>query len=165
MEKYLLDTNIYIGFYDRYYLPAHFPTFWENFKAHINDFVVIPKVVLDENYQDTWLRSWIKENFVHDVIDHRDFVEEFAEILAHIQKQEHYKDDVLINWAREKIADPWILAIAKKENLIIVTDETSNPNLNKNQPSKNAKIPDIARELGIECINRNEFFARIDLVV
>ena len=165
MAKYLLDTNVYIGFYDRYYLPVHFPTFWENFKDHINKFVVIPKVVLDENYQDQWLRNWIKENFSHDIINHKNYAEGFAEILTHIQMQEHYKDDVLINWAREKIADPWILAIAKKENLTIVTDETSNHNLNKNQPSKSAKIPDVARELGIECINRNEFFERIDLKV
>ena len=165
MAKYLLDTNIYIGFYERYYLPAHFPTFWENFKNHINDFVVIPKVVLDENYQGTWFRDWIKENFSHDIVDHRNYAEEFAEILAHIQEQGHYKDDVLANWAREKIADPWILAIAGKENLIIVTDETSNHSLNKNQPSKNAKIPDVASELGIACITRNEFFEKIDLKV
>lgn len=26
---YLLDTNIYISFYDRYYPKAHFPTFWQ----------------------------------------------------------------------------------------------------------------------------------------
>jgi len=72
--------------------------------------------------------------------------------------QEHYKDDALINWAREKIADTWILAIAKKESLIIVTDETSNHNLNKVHPSKSAKIPDVASELGVECISRNDFF-------
>jgi len=165
VKKYLLDTNIYIGFYDRYYLPAYFPTFWENIKPHINECVVIPKVVLDENFQDAWLKDWVKENYLHDLVNHKDYAGEFAEILVHVQEQDQYKDDVLINWGREKIADPWLLAIAKKENLIIVTDENANPGLNKNRPSKSAKIPDVARELGIECITRNEFFARIDLRV
>lgn len=165
MREYILDTNIYIGFYDRYYRPEHFPTFWENFIIHSNECVVIPKVVLDESYQDKWLKDWIKDNFTRDVINHKDYAEEFGDILTHIQDNELYKDDVLLDWAREKIADPWLLAIARKENLTIVTDEMPNINLNKKHPSKSAKIPDVAKELSIECINRNEFFARIDLKI
>ena len=166
MEKYLLDTNIYMDCYDRFYLPAHFPTFWNNFITHMNEFVAIPKVVLDEIKQDFWVKEWIADHFTADVINHTNYGLEFQQILAHIQSQTHYTDDVLINWAREKIADTWLLAIAKKENFIIVTEERTNPNLHTNpNPSKVAKIPDVARELGIECINRNEFFARIDLKV
>jgi len=166
MDKYLLDTNIYIDCYDRFYLPEHFPTFWENFKNHLNDFVVIPRVVLDEIKKNTWFKEWVEEYFTSDIINHIDYAEEFAQVLAHIQVQDHYTDDVLTNWAREKIADTWLLAIAKKEKFIIVTEERSNDNLHRNaDPSKKAKIPDVAKELGIECINRNEFFARVDLRV
>ena len=164
MQKYLLDTNIYIGFYDRYYRPIHFPTFWDNIKTPLNENVVIPKVVLDESHQDEWIKEWVKENFNRDIINHKTYAEQFGEVLAHIQSSKYYRDDVLIDWAREKIADPWLLAIAKKENLIIVTDEL--PKIrDKNRPSKKAKIPDVAKDLSIDCINRNEFFARIDLIV
>jgi len=166
MKKYLLDTNIYIDFYDRFYLPAHFPTFWSNFIRHINEFVIVPRVVLDEIQQNEWIKDWIKEHFDSDIVKHTDYAVELQEVLSHIQAQPHYTDNVLVNWSREKIADSWLLAIAKKEGFVIVTNETANPNLHTNpNPSKSAKIPDVANELGIECISRNEFFARIDLKV
>ena len=38
--KYLLDTNIYIAAYDRYYRKEYFPTYWERFAEIINDYVV-----------------------------------------------------------------------------------------------------------------------------
>lgn len=166
MQKYILDTNIYMNAYDRFYLPAHFPSFWDEISNHLNDCVVIPKVVMDENVKDDWFSLWIKENYQHKLIGTAPYGNEFAEVLSHIQEQEHYTDQVLIDWSREKIADTWLLAMAKKENYTIVTAETPNPNLHKNaSPSKSAKIPDVAKELGIECINQNEFFARIDLKI
>ena len=33
---YLLDSNIYINFYDRYYRNKFFPTFWLNFVSILN---------------------------------------------------------------------------------------------------------------------------------
>ncbi|RKG48869.1 DUF4411 family protein, partial [Acinetobacter cumulans] len=36
MTKYLLDTNIYINFYERYYKFDLFPSFWEKIKVIIN---------------------------------------------------------------------------------------------------------------------------------
>lgn len=41
---YLLDSNIYINFYDRYYRKDFFPTFWSNFAGILNSSVVIPKL-------------------------------------------------------------------------------------------------------------------------
>lgn len=42
---YLLDSNIYINFYDRYYRKDFFPTFWVNFVDILNANVVIPKII------------------------------------------------------------------------------------------------------------------------
>lgn len=52
--KYLLDTNIYIAAYDRYYRKEYFPTYWERFAEIINDYVVVPKVVKDEVTKSSW---------------------------------------------------------------------------------------------------------------
>ena len=48
MKQYLLDTNIYICFYDRAYWFESFPSFWEAFAEVINRHVVLPRVVVDE---------------------------------------------------------------------------------------------------------------------
>ena len=137
---YLLDSNIYINFYDRYYRKDFFPTFWSNFAGILNSSVVIPKIVISENYQDDWFRDWLT----------------------------NYKDAALMSqkgWANADIADPWLIAIAKSMNYTIVTDEVKNVNLNSTNPSKNAKIPDVCDQLGVRCISMNEFFEEIGLSV
>jgi Domain of unknown function (DUF4411) len=44
-------------------------------------------------------------------------------------------------------ADPFVIALAKVEDLIVVTGERATNNLNK------PKIPDVCNDMGIECIN------------
>ena len=36
-------------------------------------------------------------------------------------------------------------------------------NLYKGGPVRSAKIPDVAKDIGVECIDRLEFFKRIEL--
>ncbi|WP_398574993.1 DUF4411 family protein [Staphylococcus sp. HMSC10C03] len=41
MKKYILDSNIYINFYDRYYKYDYFPSFWKNSPSILNKQVII----------------------------------------------------------------------------------------------------------------------------
>ena len=50
-------------------------------------------------------------------------------------------------------ADPWVIALAKVHDCIVVTDE-------KPKSLINPKIPDVCRELGVECINIHELIYR-----
>ncbi|MBC9787160.1 DUF4411 family protein [Carnobacterium maltaromaticum] len=168
MTKYLLDSNIYINFYDRYYQHSYFPSFWENLKEIMNQNVLIPKVVIDEHYQDQWFTQWLSENFEHEIINHNNYAEEWVQILDHVSTCGFYSDAALSSskgWANVRIADPWIIAIAKSDDLVIVTSELKNKNLNANQPSKAAKIPDICNSLGIRCIDMNTFFKEMNLSI
>ena len=54
---YLLDTNIYINFYDRYYPINHFATFWEKFIPILQNQIMIPDVVVRENMHNPWFKS------------------------------------------------------------------------------------------------------------
>lgn len=165
---YLLDSNIYINFYDRYYRKDFFPTFWSNFAGILNSSVVIPKIVVSENYQDDWFRDWLTNNYTKSIIDHKSYVVEWSAIIQHIQSSPYYKDAALMSqkgWANPDIADPWLIAIAKSMNYTIVTDEVKNVNLNSTNPSKNAKIPDVCDQLGVKCISMNDFFEEIGLSV
>lgn len=169
MKKYLLDTNIFIASYDRYYRNEYFPSYWEKFSVILNEHVVIPKIVKDEITKSTWFLEWLKHNYRDDIINHKKYSQQWQTILNYVQSCGLYKDKALVDqtkgWANENIADPWIIAIAKEENLIIVSDENPIPNLGKGEPSKRATIPDICNRQGIRCINRNEFFGEIGLSI
>lgn len=165
---YLLDSNIYINFYDRYYRKEFFPTFWSNFANILNSKVVIPNIVVSENYQDTWFKEWLKNNYKKQLLDHKSFFKDWSEIIQHVQQSPYYKDSALTSekgWAKDNIADPWLIAIAKRNQYTIVTDEVKNVNLNPINPSKNAKIPDVCEQLGIRCISMNQFFQEISLSI
>lgn len=168
MMLYLLDTNIYLDFYDRYYRVEFFPSFWQHFETIINRHVVIPKIVLNEQFQDDWFKDWISENYRGEILHHRNFAGTWLEVLEHLRRSEFYKEEALggeRGWARERIADPWLIAIALEKELTLVTSETRNSNRNIYQPSKNAKIPDVCDDLGVPCINMNEFFQKTSLVI
>lgn len=166
---YLLDTNIYISFYDRYYPKEYFPTFWEKITPIIASQVVIPDVVVNENVQSDWFKQdFLAKNYPNNFLSHKNYSSTWAEVLKYIADNDSYSDKALIgsrSWAHESIADGWIVAMAKKDGYTIVTDETHNANLNVRKPSKNPKVPDVADAFDVRCINRLEFFKEVNLKV
>lgn len=169
MKKYLLDTNIYIDAYDRYYLHDYFPTYWEKFSVILNEHVIIPKVVKEEVTKSDWFLVWLKDNYQGNILNHRNYSQQWQTILEYVQSCGLYKDVALTKqttgWANEVIADPWIVAIAKEDNLVIVTNEDRDPNLDKGNPIKSAKVPDVCDRQGVQCIGRNEFFGEVGLLI
>ncbi|EMC52961.1 DUF4411 family protein [Streptococcus mutans] len=165
---YLLDSNIYINFYDRYYRKEFFPSFWENLPQILNASVIIPDIVIAENYQDSFLKNWLNNNYTKSYIRHKEFANSWGAVLVHIQNCGYYKEEALISdkgWAHERIADPWLIAIAKEKDYTIVTSELSVPSLSKVNPSRSAKIPDVCKQLKIRCIDMNQFFREVELSV
>lgn len=161
---YILDTNIFINFYDRYYRFAYFPSFWENLIPILNSRVIIPKVVINETTHSTEFVAWINSHFSNEKLNHTQYTSQYTTVLQHVLSCGFYKPEALNSekgWANEKIADAWIIAIAMKENYTIVTEENRVINLNRINPSKAAKIPDVSDQLGIRCINMNQFFEEV----
>lgn len=166
---YLLDTNIYISFYERYYPPKFFPTFWEKFIPIFQEKVVIPDIVVAENYQSKWfVDDFLPNNYTRDFIKHKDYANEWANVLQYISESDYYSELALTSnraWTHESIADGWIIAIAKKDGLTIVSNESHNINLSAQSPNKNPKIPDVAQALGVNCITMLDFFDKINLKI
>lgn len=168
MKQFLLDSNIYINFYDRYYREEYFPSFWTQLPKILNKYVIIPRIVVDENYHDPKFKKWLDNNFKKQFLNHKNYAEEWAEVLEHIKNSKCYKSEALTadgGWAHEKIADPWLIAIAKKDKLTIVTEEIRNPNLHNPYGNKAAKIPDVCDDLMVDCIDMNGFFKEINLSI
>ncbi|GBA98000.1 DUF4411 family protein [Lactobacillus gasseri] len=92
---YLLDTNIYINFYDRYYPINHFATFWEKFIPILQNQIMIPDVVVRENMHNPWFKSdLLANNYQKDFIDHRNYQEEWVAVLNYIANSDVYSDKV-----------------------------------------------------------------------
>lgn len=166
--NYLLDTNIYINCYDRYYRMQYFPTFWQAFSHILNQNVVIPRIIMQECYQDKQFIDWINQNYTHTLLNHTQYYEGWAQVIDHIASHDCYRDAALTgnnSWANDTIADGWLIAIAKKDDLVIVSNEVRIANLNATHPSKSTKIPNIAEDFGIRCITMNDFFAEVNLNV
>ena len=165
---YLLDTNIYIAFYERYYPQRNFPSFWEKLVQTFQQEVVVPRVVMEETKNSAWLNTYMTEICGLNPIDHRKYWMQWAEVLNNVRNNPVYTNEALDSqngWSKETVADAWLLAIAKEEKYILVTEETKNVNLYKGGPVRSAKIPDVAEDIGVEYIDRLEFFKRIKLSI
>ncbi|QNT59358.1 DUF4411 family protein [Neisseria musculi] len=130
----------------------------------LNQHVVLPKIVVDEVNKSDEFKEWLEQNFNGEYLNHKDYAEEWGQVIQHIAQHSCYSDKALIDprsWTHEKIADGWLIAIAKKDGLTIVTNELAKRDLNAQNPSKEVKNPDIAKDFGIKCITMNEFFQEI----
>ena len=165
---YLLDTNIYIAFYERYYPQRNFPSFWEKLVQTFQQEVVVPRVVMEETKKSDWLNTYMTETCGVNPIDHRQYWKQWDEVLKNVRNNPVYNNEALDSqngWSNETVADAWLLAIAKEEKYVLVTEEIKNVNLYKGGPVRSAKIPDVAKDIGVECIDRLEFFKRIELSI
>lgn len=157
-EVFLIDTNSLITPHLTYYPFDFAPSFWEQMERHIEDGdIAILDIVKSEILQGKdSLKDWILN--LHNIgkyIDHRQsaILEQYAAILQYIQNSPYYKPSALKEWAGENIADPWLIATAKVYDYTIITFESLNKGLNAKTPSKNVKIPDVAKEFEVKTQN------------
>ena len=102
MTKYLLDTNIYINFYERYY-QFDFSKFWEKIKVIINSQVVLPDIVVNEHYQDESFKNGLKK-LTGASCKYKDYAD-LWEVIQHIATHDCYSEKALTNdksWTHEK---------------------------------------------------------------
>ena len=119
---YLLDTNIYIAFYERYYPQRNFPSFWEKLVQTFQQEVVVPRVVMEETKNSAWLNTYMTETCGLNPIDHRKYWMQWAEVLNNVRNNPVYKNEAVDSpngWSKETVADAWLLAIAKEENMFL----------------------------------------------
>ena len=149
---YVFDTSSFRELFHFY--PRRFPTLWQAFHALIeNERVLSVKEVLQEmsvgssEHPDTkWAKSYKK-------IFKEPTVEE-AKFIAEIFKVEHFQQSL----EQKKLlkggyfADPFIIASAKINSAIVVTQERAKQN--------GTKIPNICDRFGVSCTNLEGFMER-----
>lgn len=151
--KYSFDTSAIIDFWEHY--PVTNPNFeklWEWFVEKIGEelFVISDIAKIETNKKDKELFDWLKNNGANIMIDKKDIqdlkiVQDIKDELGIIEDQYHPKgiDE----------NDLFIISIAKRNNRILVSNESIQNNL-PDIKSK-YKIPAICNlsQVNLECIN------------
>lgn len=154
---YLLDANVFMTPANSYYAFEFESKFWDQLKNQMDlGRIVILDLVRDEcTKRDDELRQWFGLFEQESFIDHRQnkYIMIYAAVMQHLEESPYYSVEALKAWAENSVADPWLIAVAKENDFTIVTFETAKKELNKNRPTSNAKIPNIAEDFGIEVVD------------
>ncbi len=146
MQKYSIDASAILDAWARYYPHDTFPSFWERFKllAISGSGVAVELIEHEISKKDDGCHKWFKQNNLNEFfIELTNAVQ--AEVSAILQNPNYQR---LVEERKGTYgADPFVIALAKVENLIVVTGEKATNNIAK------PKIPDVCNDMGIECIN------------
>ena len=165
MSKYIIDSNVLIEAHRNYYSFDFGNSFWNQLEKFFKSKdIVVLKVVRDEilHGADDSLAKWMKsvEIYFQPFIatDTEQFYENYSKILNYVQNCGLYKKIALTNWSNPQIADPCIIVVAMQYNYTILTNEKSVGKITN--PSKNARIPDVAKHFGVECMRIFDFMRK-----
>lgn len=101
------------------------------------------------------MSSWRDSINISEYVDHRnpEIIRLYQSVLENVKNDACYKDVALSDWSAIDSADPWLIATDAVKDYKFVSFETHNANLNPVNPSKRAKIPDIADQFTVEVID------------
>ena len=144
---YILDTNIFLDWWERRYPPDIFPSV-EKAMALLasNGIVLAPDRVRDEinHVGSIGLRTWIKKYpgifHAHD-----------ATLQAEANTVQTKFPGLIDLTATHDEADRYLIALAKLKGFSVVTHETSAKQ--KKKPPRTHYIPDVCMAMGIPCLN------------
>lgn len=146
---YLLDANVFIESYTRYYSNEVCPAFWSWLEEMGNEGLVSSvEPVRAELSGNSWLDDWVK---VHPALFHpldRGSMANLAVAIDWLHGQKYQPADLD---AFLKGADSYLIAHAKSRGLKVVTIEA--PARDQRNRSNKIKIPDVCRGLEVTCIS------------
>jgi len=150
---YVFDTNSFIVLFTHFYR-SRFPSLWNRFDDLISEGnIVSVREVYNEitsYYAKTSLVRWVKDHrglFTEPSIEELEFVSKIFAI-KHFQSMIRKKE--ILNG--KPVADPFVIARAKAQDVLIVTQEQLREN--------GAKIPNVCKHFGISYTNLEGFMER-----
>jgi hypothetical protein len=146
MLKYSFDASAILDAWARYYPIDLFPSFWSRFEEMCKDGIgmAIELIEREISKKDDGCIKWFKsknlDNFFFEIDDN------IQNSVSIILKNLNYQR--LVEHKRGTFAaDPFVIAFAQVKDLAVVTGEKPSNTLLK------PKIPDVCKDMGIECIN------------
>lgn len=157
-EKFLIDANTLMAAARLYYAYDLLPSFWKVFgdKLKEGNVVLLDLVKNEIDKGEDELQQWVMER-QHDFqyCNHVDseIVSKYASVMQYIHECGLYNEKGLNSWAKNNVADPWLIATAIAKGYTIITFEQSAGPLNPKNKSGKVKIPDVASYFGVKVQN------------
>ncbi|HIU57248.1 MAG TPA: DUF4411 family protein [Candidatus Ornithomonoglobus merdipullorum] len=152
-EHFIIDSNSLITPYSAYYSFELAPGFWAQLERSIADgsVSILDMVKTELTKGNDPLVDWINNIMIGKYIRHSepDIISVYEQVVQYIYSEPCYSDAAFMEWGRVDVADPWLIAASSVYGCKLVTFEKRNLNLNPSYPSKNPKIPDVAKEFGV----------------
>ena len=166
--EFLIDANCLMTPNNDYYRPDFrlSQQFWEHLQQLVmNGGIGVISQVAHEvavgsgsgHWLDEWLLS-IQSEIIEPGSD-SSIVAKFGEVMNYVATPNLFSQRAQQSWMRDGVADPWLVATATVYGSKIITFEkyvAQTPN----QPAGGAKIPNVARHFGVECISLFDFMAK-----
>lgn len=166
MVKFLIDSNSFISAYRNFYACDIVAAYWKKLSEHIQtkEIVLLDMVKSElENGNDS-LPEWVNnQNF--EICSHISprVINNYSNVMNYIQTCGFYNDKGLASWARNEVADPWLVAAAMEYGYIIVTFERGDRNLTTRNKVGKVKIPDVASHFNVICIDLYDMMRRLKM--
>lgn len=146
----MLDTNILIESKERTPFDV-FPSFWDKLKdeiiaGHVYTSVKVKDEINRGNDGDIlvqWIDSLPESFFIN--LD-GSIIAQYSKVISCANSNPVYNAAAKTDFARADIADAFLIATASAKQMILVTNETSEP-----QRQTRVKIPDVAIRQGVTC--------------
>ncbi len=144
---YVIDTNIFIDWWERRYPPDVFPSVQRQVEGLVSaKKMCAPQMVQDEinHVASLALRAWASANRQLFLPHDAQVQQEAASILNRFP-------GFIDPYATYDEADRWVIALAKCKGYTVVTHETSAKS--KRRPPRPSYIPDVCLALTVPCID------------
>lgn len=154
---YVVDANVMIEAYHRYYAFDLAPKFWQELLGHFSagDVGSIDKVRDEILAGNDDLATWVSTNpggFVS--AGGTDTAAEYAQIITWAMAHGQYTPQAKAELAR--VADGWVVAYAKAKGCTVITMEVSDPNI-----KRRIKIPEICNQFSVPYMNTYDMLRRL----
>lgn len=152
-NKYILDSNVFIEAFQRYYSFDIAPSFWDFLRDNCakQSFIVIDKVYDELIKRNDMLSEWVQKELTNKIVKTNDdyaLLLKYSLVIKWAFTQTQFLPKAKDDFAEANSADAWIVAMALVKDYVIVTHEVYNKEIKKKIP-----IPNVCRAFNIEYIN------------
>ena len=160
-HRYLLDTNVFIQAYQKYYAFDLAPPFWAGL-ARCARYGYVRSVdrVLDEinrkddplaEWANTEFRTWFKNTNQSDVAS------SYAQLIEWSRTKDYIRSAIR-DFAEFTNADAWVVAYAHANGFVVVTEEKINREIRRRIP-----IPNVCQDFDVKCVNTFDMMRQINI--
>jgi hypothetical protein len=161
-ECFLMDANVFIEPYRRFYAFDIVPSYWKELEKQINS--ETKKVFILDRAKDEIMKpsqkvpkddlaKWVNgKHFPVYATGTEEIIRNYARVQNYVSSCGLYNQAGIKSWAGNQ-ADPWLIAASMATDYAVVTMEVAVTNRNVKVQSKAVKIPDVADHFGVKAIN------------